>query len=235
MSGESADRRVGHGRLGQGRGHGEALLADHVGGFKVGLELLMSTGPRAIERIAATEIPVFADTKLHDIPNTVHRAATQVASAGARWLTVHASGGVEMVEAANNGMGGGGVLAVTVLTSLDQSDLVALGVTGGLDAQIRRLVGIAAAGRAEGIVCSPAEASIVNATGPQLTVFTPGVRPVGTGHHDQKRVADPFAAVVAGADYLVVGRPITTAEDPIAVAAAIVESATHAAEAQSHG
>lgn len=199
-------------------------LRDHVGGFKVGLELLMGHGPIAIETIARHGPPVFADTKLHDIPNTVLKASRRVANAGARWLTVHASGGIEMVTAAHEGMGGKGVLAVTVLTSLDDSSLPDVGVTLGVDAQVRKLVQVAASAGAEGVVCSPNEATVVKSSNDELAVFTPGIRPTYVEHHDQKRVATPKEAVTAGADYIVVGRAITGAEDVIAASLAILTS-----------
>lgn len=193
-------------------------LVDHVGGFKVGMELLMGSGPRAIEAIAGIGKPVFADAKLHDIPNTVERAASRVSSAGARWVTVHAAGGQQMMEAARVGMGGQGVLAVTMLTSLSSSDLAGLGIGDLADGYVTRLAKIASAAGAEGVVCSPGEIRNVKESQPGLKVFTPGVRPGGSPADDQKRVATPEAARADGADFLVIGRPITQAPDPAAAA-----------------
>lgn len=191
------------------------MLSDEVGGFKVGMELLMGAGPSAIEAVAALGRPVFADAKLHDIPNTVHKAAARVRAAGARWVTAHAAGGPEMLEAAVSGMGGDGVLAVTMLTSLSADDLAGIGVPETTSDYVERMAGIAAEGGVEGVVCSPAETRVVKGRDPALVVFTPGVRPEATPSHDQKRVATPEEARAGGADYLVIGRPITTAVDPV--------------------
>lgn len=199
-------------------------LADEVGGFKVGMELLMGAGPEAIETIAGLGRPVFADAKLHDIPNTVGRAAGRIKDAGARWVTVHAAGGQEMIAAATEGMGGEGVLAVTMLTSLVPSDLAEIGVNLDAEDYVTGLAVIAASSGAEGIVCSPAEISAVKAKEPGLKIFTPGVRPTGSPTDDQRRVATPERARADGADYLVVGRPITRSEDPAGVARQIAAS-----------
>ena len=201
-------------------------LVEVVDGFKVGLELLSAEGPGAIETVAALGRPVFADMKLHDIPNTVERAASRIAAAGARWVTTHASGGAEMLEAANRGMGGTGVLAVTVLTSFSEEDLVAIGVTTGIAGQVEGLARLAQGSGVEGLVCAPGEVAGIRASGIDLTVFTPGIRMELGDRHDQKRVATPLEAIAAGADYLVVGRPITQAPDPVAVAREIGISLT---------
>jgi orotidine-5'-phosphate decarboxylase len=199
-------------------------LADEVGGFKVGMELLMSAGPTAIETIAALGRPVFADAKLHDIPNTVERSARRIKDAGARWVTIHAAGGVEMAEAAARGMEGEGVLAVTLLTSLSAQDLPAIGVTTELGEYVSRLAAIGQEAGVEGLVCSPSEIGLVKRVQPGLKVFTPGVRPQESTTDDQKRVATPERAVADGADYLVIGRPITRAPDPVAATREIVAS-----------
>lgn len=199
-------------------------LTDDVGGFKVGMELLMGAGPQAIEDIAGIGKPVFADAKLHDIPNTVGRAAARIRDAGARWLTVHASGGREMITAASTGMGGIGVLAVTVLTSLAPSDLAETGVDKTVPEQVSSLSELASAAGAEGVVCSPAEISLVKEVQPGLKIFTPGVRPSGSSLDDQRRVATPERARADGADYLVIGRPITKADDPTLAARKIAAS-----------
>jgi orotidine-5'-phosphate decarboxylase len=178
--------------------------------------------------VAALGSPVFVDAKLHDIPNTVGRAAELLGSAGARWVTVHASGGREMVrvaaEALNEGSGGtGGVLAVTVLTSLGIYELAEMGIDRPLDEMVTSLARSAAAGGAEGVVCAVTEARLVHALGLGLIVVTPGIRPVGSSASDQKRVSTPEAAVRAGSDLLVIGRPITSAPDVVAAAIAITE------------
>ena len=189
-------------------------LVDHVAGFKVGMELLMGEGPRAIGKISGLGQPVFADAKLHDIPNTVERAATRISEAGARWVTVHAAGGSEMMQAAISGMGDAGVLAVTMLTSLEASDLPAIGISATAEDHVLAMTRLAAAASVEGVVCSPAEISAVKRADAGLKVFTPGVRPEESATDDQKRVATPETAVRDGADYLVIGRPITRADDP---------------------
>jgi orotidine-5'-phosphate decarboxylase len=202
---------------------GEAIaladsLVDEVGGFKVGMELMMGEGPAAIETIAARGSPVFVDAKLHDIPNTVERAATRIKGAGARWVTVHASGGEGMMQAAVRGMGGSGVLAVTMLTSLSQADLESTGVPAPASDHVVSLASLAAGSGTEGVVCSPEEVGRVKDKEPSLFVFTPGVRPASSEHDDQKRVATPERAIADGADFLVIGRPITRAANPVAAA-----------------
>ena len=195
-------------------------VQSHVGGFKVGLELVMAEGPRAIRDIARRGLPVLADVKLHDIPNTVRQAASRVRAAGARWVTTHAAGGGEMLEAAVAGMGRG-VLAVTVLTSLDDADLVAAGVSRSAAAQVGLLARLAEDRGVEGVVCSPREAASVKEISSSLLVATPGIRLPGASLGDQKRATAPVEALRAGADLLVIGRAITAAPDPAAAAAAI--------------
>lgn len=199
-------------------------LGDVVDGFKVGMELLMAAGPAAIEDMAAIGKPVFVDAKLHDIPNTVGRAATRIKAAGARWVTVHASGGIEMIAAASTGMGGQGVLAVTMLTSLSESDLADIGVDASPSDYVRNMAGLSFRAGAEGVVCSPREIASVKGAHPRLKVFSPGIRPKGASKDDQKRVATPERAASDGAEYLVIGRPITMSEDPVATALQITES-----------
>ncbi len=202
-------------------------LRAYVGGFKVGLELIMAEGPSIISEIAELGLPVFADAKLHDIPNTVSAAARQIGLRGARWLTVHSTGGKEMIEAAVEGFtagGGGGVLAVTVLTSIDQSDLTEAGFGGDVAERVLTLAQLAAASGAEGVVCSPLELNALVDSPPGLLKVTPGIRPPGTPAGDQKRTATPEEALAMGADLLVVGRAITSARDPRAAAAEIARS-----------
>jgi orotidine-5'-phosphate decarboxylase len=215
--------------------HPEPALAmaratrDHVGGFKVGLRLMMSEGPGVIHEIAALGLPVFADAKLHDIPDQVRDAASRLAAHGARWVTVHATGGEAMIAAAVEGLeagsnGDSGVLAVTVLTSLDEEDLAAIGLAGPLQVRARELAKLAAAGGAEGFVSSPREVGAIKEAVPGLIAVTPGIRTPEATADDQKRIATPEAALAAGADLLVVGRSITAAPDPVAAAAAIAAS-----------
>lgn len=203
---------------------------DHVGGFKVGLRLMMSEGPRVIDEIAALGLPVFADAKLHDIPDQVRDAASRLAAHGARWVTVHATGGEAMMTAAVEGLEAGsegrdsGVLAVTVLTSLDEEDLAAVGLAGPVEVRARELAKLAASSGAEGFVSSPMEVGAIKSAAPDLIAVTPGIRTREASRDDQKRVATPEEALAAGADLLVVGRSITAAADPTAAAAAIAAS-----------
>lgn len=194
-------------------------LAPHVGGFKVGLELMMSEGPDAVSRISSIGLPVFADSKLYDIPNTAGAAARQLAARGARWVTAHAAGGAAMLEAVMEGLGErGGLLAVTVLTSLGEEDLAGMGVTETLASQVRRLSRLALAAGAEGVVCAVNEIPVVKEVSNRLLVVTPGIRLDRSRRDDQRRVATPDEAAAAGADLIVVGRAITGAADPVATA-----------------
>ena len=203
-------------------------LQSHVLGFKIGLELLMGEGPSIVSRLAELGSPVFVDAKLHDIPNTVGRSAERLGAVGARWVTVHASGGEEMVrvaaEALNESSGGhAGILAVTVLTSLDEFELARIGVNRPLDEQVTALATAAAGAGAEGVVCAVTEARLVQALGLGLIVVTPGIRPANAEASDQRRVATPGAAIKAGSDLLVIGRPITEAPDVVAAAISIAD------------
>lgn len=196
-------------------------VADHVSGFKVGLELLMSPSPDVVERVAEIGKPVFADAKLHDIPATVERAARQLGKRGARWVTAHVPGGVEMLRAAASGLAEGsdgraGILGVTVLTSVDASILRETGLPVGVSEQVRRLVGLASDGGAEGVICSLSEVGIAK-NAADLIVVTPGVRLDGDATDDQRRVSTVGQAKDSEADYLVIGRSITRAPDPLAV------------------
>jgi orotidine-5'-phosphate decarboxylase len=199
-----------------------------VGAFKIGLGLLHGPGPCLIEDLTAIGRPVFADAKLHDIPTQVERAAMALGRAGARWVTVHASGGAAMMEAAVAGLeagsdGAGGILSVSVLTSLDGASLRQVGISGEPDELVAAMASAAAAAGAEGMVCSPHEIEVVKTAAPGLTIVTPGIRPAGTPAGDQRRTATPAAAIAAGAAWLVIGRPITAAADPAAAAADIAQ------------
>jgi orotidine-5'-phosphate decarboxylase len=205
-------------------------LTPFVGGFKVGLELLTGEGPDVIRRVSALGLPVFADAKLHDIPNTVQGAARQLGRAGARWVTIHGAGGRPMIESAVSGLaagsgGGAGVLVVTVLTSLDQGQLRETGVERELGAQVVAMTRLAFQGGAEGIVCAVPEARAAKNEAPSLQVFTPGIRRADAPADDQKRVASLSEALAAGADMVVVGRAITSASDPVAAARALAAEA----------
>jgi orotidine-5'-phosphate decarboxylase len=201
-------------------------IAPHVGLLKVGLELFTAEGPPAVRAAAALGKPVFLDLKLHDIPNTVEGAARSAAATGAALLTVHASGGPEMVRAAVRGAGGRvRILAVTVLTSLDGAALEKIGLAGPPEAAVVRLAKLAVEAGAGGLVCSPHEVAAVRAAvGPGPLLVVPGVRPAGAALGDQARVATPEAAVRAGADVIVLGRPLRDAPDPAAAARAIAEA-----------
>lgn len=195
-----------------------------VGLLKVGLELFTAAGPQVVPRIDAVA-PVFLDLKLHDIPNTVAGAARAVAGLGPRFLTVHASGGADMVRAAVEAAPDVTITAITVLTSLSAAALDDVGLAGPpLDA-VRRLAALAVSAGAGALVCSPQEVAAVRAeVGPGIVLVTPGVRPVGADVGDQARVATPQQALADGADLLVIGRPITGAPDPGAAAAEIAAS-----------
>ncbi len=197
-------------------------VAPYVGGFKVGLGLLHGPGPGTVAALAALDKPVFADAKLHDIPSQVEAAAAQLGRVGARWVTAHVSGGQRMLEAAAAGLARGagrpaGILGVSVLTSLDEAALAAVGITASPGKLVSRMAKVAARAGCEGLVCSPLELGVVSAVAPDLVKVTPGIRVV-EGGDDQRRTATPEFALSRGADWLVVGRPITRAPDPVAAA-----------------
>jgi orotidine-5'-phosphate decarboxylase len=205
-------------------------VAPHAGLLKVGLELFSAEGGAAVRRIARHG-PVFLDLKLHDIPNTVAGAVRALAPLGPAWLTIHAAGGAAMVAAAREAAeqaGGTGrmrILAVTVLTSLDAAALAETGVSGGPVQQVLRLARLAVAAGADGLVCSPREvAPLRDALGDGPALVVPGVRPAGSAADDQARTATPEEMAAAGADFVVVGRPITRAANPAAAAAAIARA-----------
>lgn len=190
-----------------------AALGPHVSHLKVGLEAFVGLGAPAVAA-AAAHAPVFLDLKLHDIPNTVKGAAAAAAELGADLLTVHASGGPAMVQAAVAAAPHLRILAVTVLTSLDADDLRAIGQPP-VEEQVPRLARMAVEAGAAGIVCAPTDVAAVRAAvGPDALLVTPGVRPAGADVGDQARVATPAQAIAAGASLIVVGRPITQAADP---------------------
>lgn len=191
---------------------------------KIGLELFTSLGPSIVEDVARRGHAVMLDLKLHDIPETVARATASVANLGAGLCTVHAAGGRHMLEAAAAGAGAMRILAVTVLTSLDESDLAEIGDIGPIEALVVRRAKLATDAGCGGIVASPNEVAALRRSLPAASwIVTPGVRPSGAAMGDQKRVTTPAAARSAGADLVVVGRPIRDAADPAAMAQAIVD------------
>ncbi len=200
-----------------------AATAAHIRTAKVGLELFCAEGPGAIEKVrAAADVEVFLDLKLHDIPATVAGAARSVRAVAPTYLTVHAGGGPQMIAAAADALPETRITAVTILTSLAAADLDRLGIAGPPHEAVRRLAVLAVEAGARAIVCSPQEVAAVRAAvGPGVTLITPGVRPAGSDHHDQARVATPEQALADGADLVVIGRPITGAADPGEAAAAI--------------
>ena len=198
-------------------------VSPYVSTLKVGLELFSRFGPEAVDAVrGGSRCDIFLDLKLHDIPATVAGAAKSVARLRPTYLTVHAAGGAAMVRAAVDNLPEGRVAAVTVLTSLSEDDLAAVGVPGpSLDA-VRRLALLAIEAGAGAVVCSPREvAAVRTAVGPDVVLITPGVRSAGAAVQDQARVATAAQALADGADLLVVGRPITGASDPGGAAAAL--------------
>ena len=198
-------------------------LKPFVGGVKLGLEFYGANGPEGVRAVVATGIPVFLDLKLHDIPNTVSGAMKALAPLGAAIVNVHASGGAAMMraaaEAARSSERRAKIIAVTVLTSLEDRDLAEIGLSGTALAQAIRLATLAKQSGLDGVVCSPHEIAAVRAAcGSGFLIVTPGVRPAGGELGDQKRVMTPLQAVEAGADILVIGRPITAAPDPVQAA-----------------
>ncbi|MCQ4162674.1 orotidine-5'-phosphate decarboxylase [Roseomonas sp. GC11] len=205
-------------------------VAPHVGLVKVGLELFCAEGLSAVTRVARHR-PVFLDLKFHDIPNTVAGAVRSVCAARPAMLTLHGGGGTAMVEAARRaaedtlGEDRPAILAVTVLTSFTAAGLAETGVAGGPAQQVLRLARLALAAGADGLVCSPQEVSrLRDAFGEAPLLVVPGIRPAGSAAGDQARIATPEETIAAGADWLVIGRPITGASDPGAAAAAIAAS-----------
>jgi orotidine-5'-phosphate decarboxylase len=200
-------------------------LAQSAGMFKVGSELFASAGPELVRELVRHGHKVFLDLKYHDIPHTVASAVSSASRLGVSFLDVHALGGSAMMEAAAGAMPAMGtrLLGVTILTSHDQASLEAIGITGSVSDAVRRLARLAQQAELDGVVASPHEVGLIReACGRQFLVVTPGIRPAGARADDQARAATPAAALAAGADYLVVGRPITEAADPAAAAAAIL-------------
>lgn len=203
-------------------------IAGHVHGVKLGLEFFMAQGPAGIAAARPADVPLFLDVKLHDIPNTVAGALQSLLPLRADFITIHTSGGPAMLRAARDTAAKAGatrprLLGVTVLTSMDGADLVAVGQDRDPSAQVVRLARLAQDAGLDGVICAPTEiAALRHACGADFILMVPGIRPVWAAAGDQKRVMTPREAVAAGATYLVIGRPITAATDPGQAAVRIV-------------
>ena len=190
---------------------------------KVGKELFTTAGPAILDELHALGFDIFLDLKFHDIPNTVANAVSVAAKAGVWMVNVHASGGRRMMEASANALqqlpdNNTLLIAVTVLTSMDQSDLVEIGIDLTPEQHVKRLASLAKSSGMDGVVCSAQESNMLSTElGKDFVLVTPGIRPIGADQGDQKRIMMPAEAMAAGSHYLVMGRPITQAADPIAV------------------
>ncbi len=194
----------------------------HAGGIKLGLEFFAANGPAGVAEMAHEGLPIFLDLKLHDIPNTVAKAVQALRGLEPAILTVHAAGGRAMLEEAKaSAPAATKVVAITVLTSLDDSDLTEIGVVGNSHDQVARLADLARTAGLDGIVCSGAEVAAVRRGWHDGFFVVPGVRPSDGTVGDQKRIVTPRAAIDAGASILIIGRPVTTAQDPDAALRAI--------------
>jgi orotidine-5'-phosphate decarboxylase len=205
------------------------MVSGTVGGIKLGLEFFGAHGPKGVSAVVGAGTPLFLDLKLHDIPNTVAGAVRAAAPLEPMLLTIHAAGGPAMMRAAVDAAASAEgkrrvkLLGVTVLTSLDDGDLPVIGQQGPVGEQVRRLALLARDSGLDGVVCAPQEVTALRALlGPDFLLVVPGIRPAGVQSGDQKRVMGPRTAMQAGADYLVVGRPITEARHPGAAALAIL-------------
>jgi orotidine-5'-phosphate decarboxylase len=204
-----------------------AAVGDSALTFKVGMQLYTAEGPQVVRDLVLSGRRVFLDLKYHDIPNTVAAAVHEAAKLGVSMLTVHASGGGKMLHAAEDAARTNNpamlVLGVTVLTSLDENEMEKVGFRGTVRDEVLRLAKMALDNGCKGIVASARETAAVRSElGHNFAIVTPGVRPAGTAHGDQARVATPAEAIAAGASHIVVGRPITEAADPAAEARAIL-------------
>jgi orotidine-5'-phosphate decarboxylase len=200
-----------------------AKLAGVPAFVKLGLELFCAEGPRVVSDVVATGQRVMLDLKLHDIPETVGRAAARVAGLGAELLTIHASGGRAMMEAAVKGAGATKVLAVTILTSMDAQDLTDVGFGKPVEESVVQLARLAKSAGCAGVVASPKEIQLIReSVGHDFLIVTPGIRPADSQTGDQKRVMTPREARSAGADMIVVGRPLRDAPNPVVAARAVV-------------
>ncbi|MEY3685619.1 MAG: hypothetical protein RJB00_569 [Actinomycetota bacterium] len=203
------------------------LTKEHIGIYKLGLEFYLAHGKSGVKEIQSrfTDIEVFLDLKLHDIPNTVAGACRSVADINPKFLTVHASGGSKMISAASSALPKVEITAVTILTSLDQEQMLAMGLSENIENLTLSLAKNAVNSGARAIVSSPQEVSLLRKhLGGKVTLITPGVRPSGAERDDQERIMTPRQAIDAGADFVVIGRPITKASDPKQAAEAITAS-----------
>jgi orotidine-5'-phosphate decarboxylase len=190
--------------------------------LKVGKELFTRAGPSLVETLAARGFDVFLDLKFHDIPNTVASACQAAAELGVWMLNVHALGGERMLQAAKEGVSRAGrsplLIAVTILTSMDETDLASVGLSGSPQDNVVRLARLAQQSGLDGVVCSSREATVLREQlGAGFSLITPGIRPAGSQADDQRRVMTPVDAIKNGSDYLVIGRPVTRADDPVGV------------------
>lgn len=208
-------------------------IKESIGAVKLGLEFFTFNGPEGIKEIKKLGLPIFLDLKFHDIPNTVAEAVRSAVRLGVDILTIHTSGGIKMMEAAaiaakeeseKSGMKKPLVVGVTVLTSMDESDLLESGVNGNVEEQVKRLALNAKKAGLDGVVCSPKEIELVkNICGKNFKTVVPGVRPSFAAADDQKRIMTPAEAIRQGADFLVIGRPITKSDDPKGAATKILK------------
>ncbi|MEM7026868.1 MAG: orotidine-5'-phosphate decarboxylase [Pseudomonadota bacterium] len=189
--------------------------------LKIGKELFTSSGPMLLEQLQNQGYDIFLDLKYHDIPNTVAKACAAASSLGVWMLNVHASGGITMLSAAREAVDKCShqplLIAVTVLTSMNQGDMASVGINRSIDEQVSHLAGLTKEAGLDGVVCSAQEANqLKNENGKDFCLVTPGIRPASASQHDQKRIMTPGEAITAGSHYLVIGRPITKASDPLA-------------------
>ncbi|WP_417804944.1 orotidine-5'-phosphate decarboxylase [Thalassospira lucentensis] len=207
-------------------------LSGVIGGAKLGKEFFAAHGPQGVQAVAKVGMPVFLDVKYHDIPNTVAGAIRAVTPMGLKIVNVHAAGGMEMMQRAGDaareaavkaGVDAPWVIAVTILTSMDQNDLDDVGMKGPIEDRVVKLAELTQKAGLDGIVCSAKEITPVRAAcGPDFKLITPGIRPAWAASDDQKRIVTPKDAVAMGSDVLVIGRPITKADDPVDAAKRIV-------------
>ena len=211
-----------------------ASLEGSIGALKLGLEFFTANGAAGVREMSSPRAPIFLDLKFHDIPNTVAGAIRATAGIDSFMMTVHTQGGKAMMRAAaeasmevaaTTGKARPMVVAVTILTSLDQHDLTATGISAAMSDQVKRLADLAQISGLDGVVCSPMEITLLREhCGADFKLVVPGIRPEGSNAGDQKRTMTPREALGLGADYLVIGRPITEAADPKAAAQAILQS-----------
>ena len=210
-----------------------AKLRTHVGGVKLGLEFFGANGPAGFAHVAKSGMPIFLDLKLHDIPHTVAKAIHALMPLNPTIMTIHTSGGPAMMKAAaqaateaaiNVGCKRPIIVGVTILTSMDAEDLTAVGLSTPVEAQVVRMAQLAQKSGLDGVVCSPFEISAIRAAcGPDFKLVVPGIRPAGSATGDQKRIMTPAEAIGHGADYIVIGRPITESDNPVQAAQHIAQ------------